>query len=922
MPGFVRNLSPRWHNEVPGTRWFRTDLHIHTLDDHPSSNFKFPDGISGAPDDEKTQDVYARALLNAAIKAGIEVLGLTPHAVRSGETDQSSATWRIIEVWNNDKDDDGVLFRDKIYAVFPGFEPNLADGDEGLHLLFLFDPEIGRDGYLRAFNAVMGALPPWDGATLRISTNNASDAFKALEELHKRVGSNWDYLILAPHAFGEKGLFSLKSQILQWFPHQKICAFELKDNWLPKDAHEGKPWLANGMKKHHHALFHSSDAYKLADIGHRFTLIKLACPRIEALRQAFLASDSRLRIACCKNDCGDIVVSPDLPEPCPGSRPWLKAVTIRGGTSFFGGQDVTTGNPKEQTFFLNPDLNCLIGGRMSGKSTFLDGLRVWFDHDLPKDETVKQDVLDRANKRFLSGGAEVSVEIHGPYNPTSPFRERWPALFYAQRELQKAVRDQETRRQVLYRLIPTETSGLVERGVQLYRLDQNLPQLLNNLEERRAALEEAEQEFQRVVASKEALKRFEGAGLDRLTEAQADYGKLVVREETLSRIAESIPQLEAEAAPLSENAITSVELKEVLDVKKDQSTYQELVQKYKGFIQDLRIITADIQARLEAAKTASESYIAKVRAAVQEAVIKAGGKAEDLNQFSALTASAADYEKVKTQRNRARTAYDKVFLEFARTHVERSELIREQRSAMQRVADIVKERFPDQIRIQIQHDGISDTLERWVLNLSQAGVTRWWNSRTESPTKPISPEIIRRAYNKNDLSSIGMSPLVATTFRGLMTAERRLQLAALRNEDKYFIQLKVGTGPDDYRDIDELSGGAQVSVLLSLVLETDDTIPLIVDQPEDEMDKAYLFDVLLPALRRLKGRRQVILATHDANIVVNGDADNILFLKAVYDTGSISEQGAIEEQPVKQAILDTLDGGRNAFVLRQAKYGF
>ena len=134
--------------------------------------------------------------------------------------------------------------------------------------------------------------------------------------------------------------------------------------------------------------------------------------------------------------------------------------------------------------------------------------------------------------------------------------------------------------------------------------------------------------------------------------------------------------------------------------------------------------------------------------------------------------------------------------------------------------------------------------------------------------------------------------------------------------------MKIGAGPDDYRDIDELSGGAQVSVLLSLVLETDDSTPLIIDQPEDEMDKAYLFDVLLPALHRLKGRRQVIFATHDANIVVNGDADQVIFLEADFKQGRISAQGAIEEAKVKKAIVDTLDGGRDAFSLRQAKYGF
>jgi len=188
MPNFDRNVCNIWRNEVPGARWFRSDFHIHTLDDHPSPNFKFPAGIGNVPREANTQEAYARALLQAAIMNGIEVLGLTPHSVRSGETDETSATWRIVEVWNNDNDDDGVPFRDKIYAVYPGFEPNLADGDEGLHLLFLFDPEIGRDKYIRVFNTVMGALTPWDGQGLRISSNKASDAFDTLDDLHKREG--------------------------------------------------------------------------------------------------------------------------------------------------------------------------------------------------------------------------------------------------------------------------------------------------------------------------------------------------------------------------------------------------------------------------------------------------------------------------------------------------------------------------------------------------------------------------------------------------------------------------------------------------------------------------------------------------------------------------------------------------------------
>jgi hypothetical protein len=96
----------------------------------------------------------------------------------------------------------------------------------------------------------------------------------------------------------------------------------------------------------------------------------------------------------------------------------------------------------------------------------------------------------------------------------------------------------------------------------------------------------------------------------------------------------------------------------------------------------------------------------------------------------------------------------------------------------------------------------------------------------------------------------------------------------------------------------------------------------VIDQPEDEIDKAYLFDTLIPSLRRLKGKRQVIFATHDPNIVVNADADLVLYLEADSRSGSVKYAGAIEDDNIKKAIITILDGGEDAFKLRKLKYGF
>ena len=115
--------------------------------------------------------------------------------------------WTIVEEWNRGDDDDGVPFREKLYAVFPGFEPSLKQGKAGLHLLFLFDPEIGRNNYLKAFDLTMGGVAPWRNKELQISSKSADEVFRELREYHGQDGQRqWSYITLAPHIDNAKGL--------------------------------------------------------------------------------------------------------------------------------------------------------------------------------------------------------------------------------------------------------------------------------------------------------------------------------------------------------------------------------------------------------------------------------------------------------------------------------------------------------------------------------------------------------------------------------------------------------------------------------------------------------------------------------------------------------------------------------------------
>lgn len=123
------------------------------------------------------------------------------------------------------------------------------------------------------------------------------------------------------------------------------------------------------------------------------------------------------------------------------------------------------------------------------------------------------------------------------------------------------------------------------------------------------------------------------------------------------------------------------------------------------------------------------------------------------------------------------------------------------------------------------------------------------------------------------------------------------------------------------RDFAKLSFGQQQSVLLALILSSDAKKPLIIDQPEDNLDGEFIYSTLVPVLRRAKERRQVIVVTHNANVAVLGDAELIVVFKALSDRGEIVERGSIDRQATRDAACSILEGAKEAFVRRAKIYG-
>lgn len=133
-----------------------------------------------------------------------------------------------------------------------------------------------------------------------------------------------------------------------------------------------------------------------------------------------------------------------------------------------------------------------------------------------------------------------------------------------------------------------------------------------------------------------------------------------------------------------------------------------------------------------------------------------------------------------------------------------------------------------------------------------------------------------------------------------------------------------GTKPN-FRKNDQLSLGQNAVALLLIILsaskDMEDVRPLLMDQPEDDLDNSYIYNTLVENFRRSKHTRQLIISTHNANIPVASDAENILVLKYNGEYGLLDKNGSIDNPKICKDILDILEGGELAFKNRNDKYG-
>lgn len=141
------------------------------------------------------------------------------------------------------------------------------------------------------------------------------------------------------------------------------------------------------------------------------------------------------------------------------------------------------------------------------------------------------------------------------------------------------------------------------------------------------------------------------------------------------------------------------------------------------------------------------------------------------------------------------------------------------------------------------------------------------------------------------------------------------EIETVEQHDRPKIELKDGT---EYKDSTELSTGQKCTTILPILLLESES-PLLVDQPEDNLDNKYIYDTVVRKIREEQKTRQMIFVTHNPNIPVLGDAGRVFVLDSTGRKASIRTSGTVDE--VKEDIETLLEGGREAFELRKERYG-
>ncbi|EGK3325871.1 TPA: AAA family ATPase [Escherichia coli] len=229
------------------------------------------------------------------------------------------------------------------------------------------------------------------------------------------------------------------------------------------------------------------------------------------------------------------------------------------------------------------------------------------------------------------------------------------------------------------------------------------------------------------------------------------------------------------------------------------------------------------------------------------------------------------------------------------------------------------EALKPKIKINIEVASQLDEYQQVLINaLKGSGIK--YNELAPIISESIPPIALMSILELNDIE--GFTSLVPISKDRALRLINSLKpstdkIATILLEDEITLELLDGS---EYKDFSALSTGQRCTVILPIILEHTENV-LIVDQPEDHIDNAFIVETLISSIVRRSGNGQIIVSSHNANVPVLGNAETVIHLKSDGTRGFVIAEGGLNETNIVDAISTVMEGGKEAFNRRAEFYG-
>lgn len=849
----------------------------------------------------KTESDYNSAIIATCKETGIEVIGVTDHY-------QVKNSFGLVEAARA-----AGLF------AFGGFEAVTKDG---VHFLCLFDPD--KDNGLERFIGECG-----------IHDTNMTSPTGKLDSLELLAhAKDWGAACLAAHVISDQGglleKLSGQTRVNVWKSELLLaCAIAGSIEDAPESL---RSILENKGGEYYRsrpvAITNASDVNSPEDLMNAGSscFIKMSNVSVEALRQAFLDPVSRIRL---NSD----------PQPEPHAE--FLAVTWEGG--FLGDTSV----------HFNGSLNVLVGGRGTGKSTMIESMRYALGLDPLGEEARK--AHEGVIRYVLRSGTKISllVRSHKPSQrcytiersvPNPPIvkdetgevltlspEDVMPGVeVFGQHEISELTKSREKLTLLLDRFVEHDLT-LSGRKTKL-KLD--LERSRSRIVDVRRETKALDERLAALPGLEETQKRFKEAGLEERLKEKS----LLVREERVfvnvterlepmrtlrNELAEGLP---IDTAFVSQKALEGLPNAPIL--AEAETILTTLSTKLKA--------TADHFANL-LAETDNALAGTKVRWAEKRKTIEENYE-KLLRELQKSKIDGAEFIRLRQRIEELRPLKDKkesLKRDLATHEAHRRKLLSEwedikasEYREIQSAAKKVSRKLRERVKVEVTMAGNRDPLEQLLREIG--GNLNTALERLRSLEQLSLPDFAQRCREGKE-ALMQQYGLPSGSAERIAQADLELFMRIEELDLSATTKIELNTAPDGtpptWQTLEALSTGQKATaVLLLLLLESE--APLVVDQPEDDLDNRFITEGVVPIMRQEKGRRQFIFSTHNANIPVLGDAELILGLVASGEgregTAKIAPEhmGSIDSRPVRELVEEILEGGKDAFEMRRSKYGF